>query len=64
MGEDIGVTAKIAQLDAANRRAVTQLQEQTAQLAVEEIDLNGSNLVFKIQVNLLAGHEIPLGYPS
>lgn len=63
-GLELGVTADSAHFD-ANITAITeQLQNITAQAALENTGLDGSTLIFDVQVSSLIGHKFPTGFPS
>ncbi len=63
-GDELEVTASDAQIDAALERALTQLQEQTAQISVENSEISGSTLNLNLQVDSDVGHKLPSGFPS
>jgi hypothetical protein len=62
--EGIGVTASGEQFDAALQRAMTQLQEQTAQVGIEDTEMDGTNLNVRVRVDSQVGHKFPSGFPS
>jgi hypothetical protein len=61
---EIGVTASENQFDAALQRAKTQLEEQTASIKVEQIELDGTHLIVRVQVESQVGGPFPSGFPS
>lgn len=62
--DELQVTASADQIDAALDRALTQLQEQTAQIAVEGSEINGNILNLNVKVDSQVGHKLPSGFPS
>jgi hypothetical protein len=63
-GEALGVTASGEQFDATINRTLDQLQNQTAELSLERVQLSGSNLLVDVVVENKAGHKFPTGYPA
>lgn len=63
-GQEIGVTADSDHLDAALQRAITQLREGTAQIAITQTSLESGTLSIAVQVTNQTGHKLPTGYPS
>jgi len=61
---ETGVTAPPQELDAAARRAVGNLQEEAAALAIERADARDGRLAAVISIRNLAGHKLPTAYPS
>ncbi len=62
--DELQVTASTNQIDAALQRALNQLQEQTAQIAVEHSEISGDTLNVSVKVNSEVGHKLPSGFPS
>ncbi len=62
-GPEIGVTCSEAQLDTTINRARAQLANQTALLSAEAI-ATGDRLVVDVDVENMAGHKFPTGFPS
>lgn len=63
-GEELGVTASSEQFEAKRRATVDQLQNRTAALAVEGVELSGSNLTVTVVVQSWVGHKFPAGFPA
>ena len=63
-GEDLKVTASSEQINAALDRALDQLQEKTAQISINEPQLDDKALSFKVAVDSQVGHKLPSGFPS
>lgn len=63
-GEQMDLTASSAQIDAALDRSYAQLQEQTAQITLVNLDLSGSTLEADVMLSHQVGHKFPSGFPS
>ena len=63
-GGELGVQAGTDHFDATIVRTLTQLQTQTASLAVFDPFLTGATLNFDVIVDVLTGHKFPTSYPS
>jgi hypothetical protein len=63
-GEEIAVTASSEQIEAAQQRAITQLQEETAQISIEKLEIMESTLNVDVALSHQVGHKLPSGYPS
>ncbi len=63
-GGELGVQASTDHFDATIDRTLTQLQTQTATLAVFDPVLTGTTLNFDVIVDVLTGHKFPTSYPS
>jgi hypothetical protein len=63
-GEERRVTASSEQFEAKKGRVVDQLQSHTAILAIEEVELSGSQLIATVTIQSLVGHKFPTGFPS
>ena len=63
-GEELGVTADSDHFDATIARGLAFLQEQTATLSLGEVLVEGNTLIVDVDVQNLAGHKFPTGYPS
>jgi len=62
--DEIGVTASGDQFDSALQRATNQLQEETSQLSIEQIEIDGTNMNVRVKVESQVGHKFPSGFPS
>lgn len=62
--EELGLTSSGEQLDATFRNTVDQLQDRTATVALENVQLVGSRLSLEIVVQSQVGHKFPTGFPS
>jgi len=63
-GEERQVTASSEQFEAKKERTVDQIQNHTATLAVEEVELSGSQLMTTVAIQSLVGHKFPTGFPA
>jgi hypothetical protein len=63
-GEEMELTASSTQIDAALNRAHKQLQEQAAQITLENLDLTVSTLKADVVLSHQVGHKFPSGFPS
>ena len=63
-GGELGVQADAEHFDATSARTLTQLQSQTAALAITDPVLADTMLSFDVTTNVLTGHKFPTGYPS
>jgi hypothetical protein len=63
-GGDLGVTAEAAHFDATQGRVVDQIEERTARLMVESLELEDEVLTASLKVTVMTGHKFPTGYPS
>jgi hypothetical protein len=62
--DELGVEATAAELDAAARATVRQLEEDTATISIERATMAGETLELDVAVRNLTGHKFPTGYPS
>ncbi len=62
--EELELTASAAQLDTTLQHTLNQLQNGTATLALEKVELMGAWLSFEVVVRNQAGHKFPSGFPS
>jgi hypothetical protein len=63
-GDALGLTAGTAHLDATLARTIEQLTSRTAQVSVIDVQLDGETLNVTVEINSLAGHKFPTGFPS
>ena len=63
-GGELGVQAGPEHFDATNARTMTQLQSQSAALAITDPVQADKLLSFDVTTNILTGHKFPAGYPS
>jgi hypothetical protein len=61
---ELAVTARPHELDAAVARTKTFLESHTARVEVERLVLAGTRLEADVAVSNLAGHKLPTAYPS
>jgi hypothetical protein len=63
-GESVGVTASDEQFEATIERTLTQLQQRTATLSLEQARLSDTHLSLEVVIKNQAGHKFPTGYPA
>jgi len=63
-GPELGVTAASEQIESAIARAQVQLQEQTAHINIENLEVKEEMLHADLVIHSQAGHKLPTGYPS
>jgi hypothetical protein len=63
-GEEQRVTASSEQFEAKKGRVVDQFQSHTVILAIEEVELSGSQLMASVAIQSLVGHKFPTGFPA
>jgi hypothetical protein len=63
-GGELDVTASSEHFGDKIARAVDQLENRTASLALEDAGVSGSRLAMTVAVQGWAGHKFPTGYPS
>lgn len=63
-GGELGVLAGQDHFDATIARTLTQLQSQSASLAITDPVLADKLLSFDITISIQTGHKFPTGYPS
>jgi len=63
-GEQMGVTASDEQFEATIERTLTQLQERTATINIEQAHLSATHLTVEVIIKSQAGHKFPTGYPA
>jgi hypothetical protein len=61
---ELGVRALPQELNATSQRTMKNLQEASAEIAFEQVDLCGSSLNVAVRITNLAGHKLPSAYPS
>jgi len=61
---ELGVDALAEELDQAVRQTVSNLEDATAEVAVDGAAIRGDVLGFDVVVRNLTGHKLPTGYPS
>ena len=61
---ELGVTTSSAQLDATLARLTSQLQTNTASLAVTSAQITDGTLSLQVNVQNKAGHKLPSGIPA
>jgi hypothetical protein len=62
--DELGVTVSSTEMDAALRDTLAQLANDSASIAIEDIERGSGRLRFAVRVNNLAGHKLPTAYPS
>jgi len=63
-GDDIGTVASEDQIEAALGRAEVQLQNNTAQITIENAEVEDTTLMIDVAVDSQVGHKLPSGFPS
>lgn len=63
-GRELAATADREDFATTRIRTLEQLQDQTAKISLEEINLSGGRLRFELLVESLVGHKFPSGFPS
>jgi hypothetical protein len=62
--EELQVTVSAEHLQQARERTLELLQEQTASLSFQALQLSGTRLTAEVRVENLAGHKLPTGFPA
>jgi hypothetical protein len=62
--DELGVRATPAEMDSAIGRTITHLQKDTVRLSIARADRAGAELAIDLDIENLAGHKFPTGYPS
>jgi hypothetical protein len=63
-GEEIGVTASSDHFAQKVEQTMTQLQDRTATVSVENVSVADSALTFDVAVQAQTGHKFPTGFPA
>ena len=63
-GDELGVTATAAELDASIARTDENLGESAGRVRLENVKRTGSQLSADVVVENLTGHKLPTAYPS
>jgi hypothetical protein len=63
-GNELGVTADAAHLDATMARVIDQIGTRTARLTLEGLEREDGMLVARLKVTTLTGHKFPTSFPS
>jgi len=63
-GTELEVTADPEHFAAKRARVIDQIGGQTAELALESLDLAGDTLTARLRVSPLTGHKFPTSFPS
>jgi hypothetical protein len=61
---DLSVAALPQELEAAAERTIKYLQSESAQIAIDRVELEPGRLVADISIQNLGGHKLPTAYPS
>jgi hypothetical protein len=61
---ELGVTALPSELETSVRRTITNVQENTARLTIEQLNRRDGRLEATVFVSNLTGHKFPTAYPS
>ncbi len=62
--QELSVVALPQELEAAAMRTLAFLQNQTARMTIDGLEVRGSRLVAEVAVENLGGHKLPTAYPS
>jgi hypothetical protein len=62
--DELQVTADGEHLQEARDRTLELLQEQSASLSIEALQLSGTRLTVEVRVKNQAGHKLPTGFPA
>lgn len=61
---ELAVTAETAHFRDTQARVVHQIQNQTAELALENLELKGDLLTARLRVTTITGHKFPTSFPT
>lgn len=62
--DELGMRATAAEMETAIGRTIRHLQEDTARLSIASASRSDRELAIDVDVENLAGHKFPTGYPS
>jgi len=63
-GDDLQVTSSSDQFDSTIRRVTDQLQNNSAEVSITQIDSPDSRITLEVEVDSSVGHKFPTGFPS
>src|SRR3972149_6904033 len=63
-GDELGVTAGTGHFQESLEASLDLLKSETAEVALEDLELKGARLSGQVVVENLAGHKFPTAYPS
>jgi hypothetical protein len=62
--DELGVAAPSREMDAAIRRTIDHLQQDTSRVTIAEAAVSAGRVRVDVDVENLAGHKLPTAYPS
>ncbi|MFH1662799.1 MAG: hypothetical protein ABH934_02650 [Chloroflexota bacterium] len=62
--DELSLTASTANFEATLARLQDLLQNKTASISIDGAELNDSSLVLSLNIEQIAGHKFPTGFPS